>query len=127
MALRGLENDGLTSAEELVLYASPYLALPFYSCGAVERLSSPCVEIAFALHGEGMISYLTSYSYRLACVHLLVGDWVPGLVLFDNKAFCLYGRVTLYPSQHFSTATPPTPSTFLPPYLYYSRTNLLYW
>ena len=98
MALRGLENEGLTSIEDLVLYASPYLALTFYSCGEVERMSFPCVETTFAFHGEGVISYLASYSYRPACVHLLGSDWVLGLVLSDDEAFCLYDGVTLYPS-----------------------------
>ena len=71
LALRGLKIEELTSAEELVLYAFPCLTLPFYSCGEVERRSSPCVEIALALYGEGVISCLTSYSYRPAHVHLL--------------------------------------------------------
>ena len=61
LALRGLKIEELMSAEELVLYA----------CGEVERLSSPCAEIALALYGEGVISCLTSYSYRPAHVHLL--------------------------------------------------------
>ena len=61
LALQGLKIEKLTSVEELVLYASPCLALP----------SSPCAEIALALYGEGVISCLTSYSYRPAHVHLL--------------------------------------------------------
>ena len=71
LALRELEIEGLTRAKELVLFASPYLALPFYSCGEVERLSFPYAETTLALHGEGVISYHASYSDRLAYVHLL--------------------------------------------------------
>ena len=71
LALRGLKIEELTSAEELVFYASLCLALPFYSCGEVERLSSPYAEIALAFYGERVISCLTSYSYRPAHVHLL--------------------------------------------------------
>ena len=98
MALWGLENEGLTSIEELVLYASPYLVLTFYSYGEVERLSSPCVQTTLAFHREGVISYLASYSYRPTYIHLLKSDWVLGLVLSDDEALCLYSRVTLYPS-----------------------------
>ena len=89
VALWGLENKGLTNTEELVLYASPYLALPFYSYGEVERLSSPCVETALTLHGEGMISYPTSCFYRPTHVHLLGSDWVSGLVLSNDEALSL--------------------------------------
>ena len=127
MALWGLENEGLMSIKELVLYSSPYLTLPFYSYGEVERLSSPYVGTAFALYDEGLISYLTSYSYRPTRVHLLGSDWVLGLVHSDDEALYLYGIVTLYPSRRSSVATPPTPSTFPPPHPYYSRIGLLYW
>ena len=115
------------SIKELVLYASPYLTLPFYSYGEVERLSSPYVGTAFALYDEGMISYLTSYSYCPTRVHLLGSDWVLGLVHSDDEALYLYGIVTLYPSRRSFVATPPTPSTFPPPHPYYSRIGLLYW
>ena len=98
MALWGLENEGLMSTEEFVLYASPYLTFTFYSYGEVERLSSPCVETTLAFHGEGVISYLASYSYHPTYVHLLRSDWVPGLVLSDDETLCLYSGVTLYPS-----------------------------
>ena len=74
------------------------LPILFLPSSLVERLSSPYVETTLTFHGEGVISYLASYSYRPACVHLLGSDWVSGLVLSDDEALCLYGGVTLYPS-----------------------------
>ena len=87
LALRGLKIEELTSAEELVLYASPCLALPFYSCGEVKRQSFPCVETTLALHGEKVISYHASHSCRPKRVHLLRSDWVTGLALSNHEAF----------------------------------------